>query len=282
MIARIHLVTGKGGTGRTTHALSLALALAARGHRTWLVELGEEPGASVERLPAGLMRRPLGGEMALAAFLRAHLPSRRLASIAAGNATLATLFRAAPGTVEVAQLDALERWRSSGEVDRIVIDGEATGHTLLWLELPQVFATLGAGGVLGPRLSRIEAMLRDERFVVHAASSPRVLVTRETVALSARLAELGVRRGALLVTAEPEDGVSAAAARAAQEALAGSVAEEDLSHERSARAQAAAARTMDPCGFERVIVVPHVARDDRFLERLAVRGEDALGTMEAP
>jgi anion-transporting ArsA/GET3 family ATPase len=35
---RCHIVTGKGGTGKTTVAAALALALAADGHTTLLVE----------------------------------------------------------------------------------------------------------------------------------------------------------------------------------------------------------------------------------------------------
>ena len=36
---RLHVVTGKGGTGKTTVAAALALALAARGRRALLLEV---------------------------------------------------------------------------------------------------------------------------------------------------------------------------------------------------------------------------------------------------
>src|SRR6266480_2439148 len=41
---RLHIVTGKGGTGKTTAAAALALALAAEGRSVLLVEVEERQG----------------------------------------------------------------------------------------------------------------------------------------------------------------------------------------------------------------------------------------------
>ena len=42
--ARLHVVTGKGGTGKTTVGAALALALATNGRRVLLVEVEERQG----------------------------------------------------------------------------------------------------------------------------------------------------------------------------------------------------------------------------------------------
>ena len=41
---RLHVVSGKGGTGKTTVAAALALALAGQGHRVLLVEVEDRQG----------------------------------------------------------------------------------------------------------------------------------------------------------------------------------------------------------------------------------------------
>jgi anion-transporting ArsA/GET3 family ATPase len=245
-----------------------------------VVELGEGGGLRRAAVGAtGCTLASLGAADALHTFLEAHVPSRRLARVAASNTLLASLFAAAPGTVEIAQLDAIER--HSREYDRVIIDGEASGHALLWLELPSTFAGLGAAGVLGQRLGSIEALLHDpQRFVVHAAVIPRALVERETRMLAEGIARLGIARGAVLATDEPIE-ASTDALRAALDAFVGQPAEEDLRYALAARLRIEAMREAGACGFSRSIEVPFLERGESWMAQLAARGEQTIRQLEA-
>src|SRR3954451_18484391 len=62
---RLHVVTGKGGTGKTTVAAALALALSGQGRRTLLVEVEGRQGIAqlfdVPPLPYGERKVATGG-----------------------------------------------------------------------------------------------------------------------------------------------------------------------------------------------------------------------------
>ena len=67
---RLHVVSGKGGTGKTTVATAMALALAARGQRVLLAEVEGRQGISqvLDVAPLGTEERtvvtdPSGGEV---------------------------------------------------------------------------------------------------------------------------------------------------------------------------------------------------------------------------
>lgn len=173
--ARIVLVAGKGGTGKTTIAASLAVTASRAGKRTLLVST--DPAHSL----ADILATPLSGspktiEQGLDAM---EIDADTLADDHVREVTRAlkefahpdaweeidrqmTLSRRSPGTVEAALLEQFaDLLPLAGErYDLLVFDTAPTGHTLRLLNLP---------GSLGDWTSRL---LEQRETRSHAEKQP--------------------------------------------------------------------------------------------------------------
>jgi anion-transporting ArsA/GET3 family ATPase len=203
---RMVLVTGKGGVGKSTCALALALAGARRGKRVLLVELsaravssdflgarppGHEPARPVpDRIP-GLWTAHLDSQTSLQEYLIEHLKIPRLVRIATENRMLARLWQAAPSVNETALLNTLfhlERRRlPSGKptFDLIVVDMPATGHALTMLGTPRGHIKMVRVGSLAERARAIDLLLHDRsRVATCIVTLPEELPVNETIELA--------------------------------------------------------------------------------------------------
>ena len=152
---RIIIVTGKGGTGKTTVTAALGMAAAHQGLSTLLVEVGAFE--QLPRLITGQREAPVGyaGRLlrpgiqairiepfaALAEYLGMQIGSRMLVAQALRNRSLRQLLRGAPGWRELItlgkiwQLEQMQRSNGKPLYDLIVVDAPATGHGLTFLDL---------------------------------------------------------------------------------------------------------------------------------------------------
>ncbi len=157
------LFTGKGGVGKSSLVAGLALQAAALGLRPLIVELGHR--ASMEGLLAGgpigptptkiVVHPPIWAlnidpQRALEDTIYAQLKVRRLARGIRKNRLLQRLFAAAPAVRELITLDTIARLERARTDNRprwspILIDLDATGHALMFLDLPRVMRQLLAG-----------------------------------------------------------------------------------------------------------------------------------------
>ena len=193
-MARLELITGKGGVGKTTLAAALALEAARRGQRPVVVELGHRASLS------GLFERPIGFEpvevspsvfatnIALAPALLDYLTRRlRIASVArrvAESKALAPFFDAAPAVLEVLTLERLEALLS--EFDPVLVDLDATGHAEMFLDVASVLGGL-ADGALGEVLEGLTKLLSDRATTrLHIVTLPERLPLHEASELILR------------------------------------------------------------------------------------------------
>lgn len=193
-MARLELITGKGGVGKTTLVAALALEAAAKGRRPIVVELGHRASMSA------IFQKPIGFEptrvssgvyatnIALAPALLDYLTRRvRVAAVArriAESKTLAPFFDAAPAVMEVLTLERLEALLE--QFDPVLVDLDATGHAEMFLDVSSVLSGL-ADGVLGDVLRGLTSLLSDAQTTrLHIVTLPERLPLHEASELVQR------------------------------------------------------------------------------------------------
>lgn len=229
---RLLLVTGKGGTGKTSIAAALGVLAASEGVRTVVVELGSSDvlpellRAKAAEAPAAESREPqpvAGGlftlrlvpERALEEYLELQLHVRMFARAIVGNASFHRFLDAAPGWRELITLGKL--WHLASLEERaggprwplIVVDAPATGHGLSLLSVPSVVLDTVRMGPLRRNTDRVHELLTDAaRTLVLPVTLPEELPVNETLELRARVRELGVGLGPVIANGvEPELGL---------------------------------------------------------------------------
>ncbi|WP_262282655.1 ArsA-related P-loop ATPase [Micromonospora sp. MA102] len=218
--ARLHVVTGKGGTGKTSVAAALALGLAAGGRRTLLVEVegrqgiaqlfGTDPLPYEERhltdAPGGGAVRALAvdAEEALLEYLdmfyKLGAAGRALRKL--GAIDFATTI--APGLRDVLLTGKVKEatTRTSGQrraYDAVVLDAPPTGRIGRFLNVTAETARLAKVGPIKTQSEGVSALLRSPMTAVHVVTLLEEMPVQETVDAIAELAKLGFPVGRVIV-----------------------------------------------------------------------------------
>ncbi len=216
------MVTGKGGTGKTTVAAALALALATHGRRTLLVEVegrqgiaqlfGTEPLPYAERTVA---TAPGGGEVrALAVdaeealleyldmFYRLGIAGRALQKF--GAIDFATTI--APGMRDVLLTgkvkEATTRAESGRRVyDAVILDAPPTGRIGRFLNVTAETARLAKVGPIKTQSEGVAAILRSPMTSVHVVTLLEEMPVQETADAITELSALDITVGKVIVNA---------------------------------------------------------------------------------
>jgi arsenite/tail-anchored protein-transporting ATPase len=193
-LARLVLVMGKGGVGKTTVARGLAATLAERGLRTALVELGSGAGAldRVDDSDASFTSLRIAEQSALMETATQVFGSARAAKLVFGNFAVKQLASVVPGVREYCLLVAARARLAT--YDRVIIDMPATGHGISWLSAAKQLAQLVPHGRARAQADALDAALRDERetaYVLVTLAEPMVLAESDQL-VHALVTRLGV------------------------------------------------------------------------------------------
>lgn len=215
---RLVVVTGKGGTGKTTVAAALGLLAARAGKRTVVCEVAEqerlaalfgvEPLGHKEReLAPGLSGVSIDPERAKSEWLRHQLKSGALAGMLGHSRIFQYLTAAAPGLSELVTMGAvwdlaqLERRLGGSTYDLAIVDAPATGHGIALLRSPKTFADIARVGPIHRQAKRIDDFVTDSKATgVMAVALVEEMPVNETIELGERLrAELGMEVDSIVV-----------------------------------------------------------------------------------
>ncbi len=218
--ARLHVVTGKGGTGKTSVAAALALGLAAGGRRTLLAEVEGRQGLAqlcgTEPLPYQELRVasvPGGGEVrALAVdpeealleylemFYRLGAAGRALRKV--GAIDFATTI--APGLRDVLLTgkvkESTTRARDGRRVyDAVVLDAPPTGRIGRFLNVTAETARLAKMGPIKSQSEGVSSLLRSPITAVHVVTLLEEMPVQESLDAIAELKALDIGVGRIIV-----------------------------------------------------------------------------------
>jgi arsenite/tail-anchored protein-transporting ATPase len=277
------LVTGKGGVGKTTVAVSLSRFFAAQGKRVLCTEIGAE-GAEVSPLADALGADRLGEQPVEVApnlhgllltptlghqkFLRDVLPIKLLADAAMRSAAIRRFLAAAPTFPEMGVLyrllDLVRKRRRDGsfEHEMIVVDLPATGHALALAQIPaSLLRVIPSGPIAQAVREGLDLLTDPEKTGAVVVTLPETLPVSEAIELSRAIEHHRIPLSYVFVNRVPFDPFTSEERDAVRRLLEGHapvLGERSL--ERIDRARVALAR------LGREIQVPLVALQDVWLE----------------
>jgi anion-transporting ArsA/GET3 family ATPase len=226
---RLHVVTGKGGTGKTTVAASLALALASGGRKVLLTEVEGRQGIAqlfdcpplpyeerkVAVAPGGgdVYALAIDPEAALLDYLHMFyklsptgIPARTLRRMGAIDfaTTVAPGLRDVLLTGKVKEAVVRRNPDGSPAYDAVVLDGPPTGRITRFLNISSEVGGLAKVGPIKSQSDNVMAVLRSPATAVHLVTLLEEMPVQETLDGVAELTAAHLPVGGVVVNAVRE------------------------------------------------------------------------------
>jgi anion-transporting ArsA/GET3 family ATPase len=219
--ARLHFVTGKGGTGKSTVAAALALTLAAGGRKVLIIEVEGRQGIAqlfdVPPLPYKELKIATaehGGHVnALAidieaAFLEyldmfynlgiAGRAMRRIGAIEFAT-TIAPGLRDVLLTGKIKESVIRVDKNKLPVYDAVVVDAPPTGRIARFLDVTRAVSDLAKGGPVYSQAEGVVKILHSDQTAIHLVTLLEALPMQETMEAIDELQGLGLPIGSVIV-----------------------------------------------------------------------------------
>ena len=207
------IVTGKGGVGKSTVALALALAAARRGKRTILCEVSAqehlsrvfhraEVGFHEVEMAENLWAISIDPDESLREYVLLQLKVKAMRDLLFKSRIFTYLAAATPGLKELVTIGkiwelALEdrKVKQGRNYDLVIVDAPATGHGVGFLQTPRTFANVARVGPIRQQAEILDKFIRNrKRTGMAVVTLPEEMPVNETAKLERDLAsEVGVQ-----------------------------------------------------------------------------------------
>ena len=201
---RLHIVTGKGGTGKSTVAAALALALASRGKTVLLCEVENRQGIAqlfdVPPLPYEERRIVQGAdeggdlyalaietEAALLEYLSMYYRLGRAGKALDRFGVIDFATTIAPGVRDVLltgkvyeSVQRNKRTKNARQYDAVVLDAPPTGRILQFLNVNSELSGLAKVGPIRNQADNVVGLFKSERTRVHLVTVLEDMPVQET------------------------------------------------------------------------------------------------------
>jgi anion-transporting ArsA/GET3 family ATPase len=217
----LHVVSGKGGTGKTTMAAALALALARDGRRTLLVEVEGRQGIAqlFDCPPLPYEERkiavaPGGGEVwalavdaqeALLDYLESFYNLRRAGAALKKMGAVDFATTVAPGlrdvllTGKAVEVVRRKEKRSPDAYDAVVLDAPPTGRITKFLNVNAEISGLAKAGPIRKHADIVMGVISSPQTLVHLVTLLEEMPIQETIDAIADLEDNHLPVGSVMV-----------------------------------------------------------------------------------